>query len=86
MSIASSKRLGGLALATTLLVAACGGGGATTAPASEAATDGGASAPASADAGVGAVTGSINVSCSSTVEPISTGVAEAFAAANPYFT
>jgi len=87
VSIASSKRLGGLALATTLFVAACGGGGATTAPASEAAaTDGGASAPASADAGGGAVTGAINVSGSSTVEPISTGVAEAFAAANPGFT
>ena len=91
MSIASSKRLGGLALATTLFVAACGGGGATTAPASVvAATDGGASAPApapaSADAGGGAVAGAINVSGSSTVEPISTGVAEAFAAANPGFT
>jgi phosphate transport system substrate-binding protein len=87
VSITSSKRLGGLALATTLFVAACGGGGATTAPASEAAaTDGGASAPASADAGGGAVTGAINVSGSSTVEPISTGVAEAFAAANPDFT
>ena len=87
MSIASSKRLGGLALATTLFVAACGGGGATTAPASEAAaTAGGASAPASADTGGGAVAGAINVSGSSTVEPISTGVAEAFAAANPDFT
>jgi phosphate transport system substrate-binding protein len=91
VSIASSKRLGGLALATTLFVAACGGGGATTAPASVvAATDGGASAPApapaSADAGGGAVAGAINVSGSSTVEPISTGVAEAFAAANPDFT
>ena len=86
MSIASSKRLGGLALATTLFVAACGGGGATTAPASEAATEGGASAPASADAGGGAVTGEISVSGSSTVEPISTGVAEVFAAANPGFT
>ena len=87
MTIATSKRLSGLALATMLLVAACGGGGATTAPASEAAaTDGGASAPASADAGGGAVTGAINVSGSSTVEPISTGVAEAFAAANPDFT
>jgi phosphate transport system substrate-binding protein len=40
---------------------------------------------ASASAG-GAVTGEINVSGSSTVEPISTGVAEAFAAANPGFT
>jgi len=87
VSIASSKRLGGLALATTLFVAACGGGGATTAPASDAAaTDAGASAPASADAGGGAVTGEISVSGSSTVEPISTGVAEAFAAANPGFT
>ena len=91
MTIASSKRLGGLALATTLLVAACGGSGATTAPASEAAaTDAGASAPASMDAsasaGGGAVTGAINVSGSSTVEPISTAVSEAFAAANPGFT
>ena len=86
MSIASSKRLGGLALATTLFVAACGGGGATTAPASApAASDAAPSMEASAPAG-GAVAGAINVSGSSTVEPISTGVAEAFAAANPGFT
>ena len=87
MSIASSKRLGGLADATTLFVAACGGGGATTAPASEAAAiDAGASEAASTDAGApagGAVTGEINVSGSSTVEPISTGVAEALAAGTP---
>src|SRR4029078_1389880 len=51
-----------------------------------ASTEGGASAPASADAGGGAVTGAINVSGSSTVEPISTGVAEGLAAAHPDFT
>ena len=89
MTIASTKRVGALAFAATLFVAACsGGGGATTAPASTAAE----SAPAesmtaeSAGAAAGArVTGSITVSGSSTVEPISTGVAEALALANPDF-
>ena len=80
MTLATPKRIGGLALATALFVAACGGGsGATTAPA----TDGGAAAshgrrrrrsPAS-----------IIVSGSSTVEPISSGVAELFKDANPGF-
>ena len=81
MTLATPKRIGGLALATALFVAACGGGsGATTAPATEG-TGGGT---ASQDAG-GAVTGSIFVSGSSTVEPISSGVAELFKDANPGF-
>ncbi len=72
MTLATPKRIGGLALATALFVAACGGGsGATTAPASQ-------------DAGSG-VTGEIFVSGSSTVEPISSGVAELFKDANPGF-
>ena len=69
----TTKRIGGLALATSLFVAACGGGAASPA----------ASAPAESQAA--GVEGSILVSGSSTVEPISTGVAEAFAAANPGF-
>jgi phosphate transport system substrate-binding protein len=89
VTIASTKRVGALAFAATLFVAACsGGGGATTAPASTAAESAPAeSAPAegSSAATGGAVTGSINVSGSSTVEPISTGVAEALAASNPDF-
>ena len=72
MTLASTKRIGALALAATVFVAACGGSAATSAPASGAPAGGGAS-------------GEIFVSGSSTVEPISTGVAEAFAAANPDF-
>ena len=96
MTVSSTKRIGGLALAATMLVAACGGGAAspaataapvsnapaTQAPATQAPADSG---PPAASQGAGAVTGSIVVSGSSTVEPISTGVAEAFAAANPGF-
>jgi phosphate transport system substrate-binding protein len=92
VTLDTSKRLGGFALAATLLVAACSsGGGATTAPSAAAPTEAapsaaestGASAPASAAAG--AVEGTISVSGSSTVEPISTGVAAAFKEANPGF-
>jgi len=72
VTLASTKRIGALALAATVFVAACGGSAATSAPASGAPAGGGAS-------------GEIFVSGSSTVEPISTGVAEAFAAANPDF-
>jgi phosphate transport system substrate-binding protein len=77
--IATPKRVGALTLAATVFVAACGGSSATTAP-------GASSAPAASQAAGGGATGSIVVSGSSTVEPISTGVAEAFAAANPGFT
>jgi phosphate transport system substrate-binding protein len=79
VTLASRKRMGALALAATFVVAACGGPAATTAP-----TGAPASQPAGSPAAGGA-TGSVNVSGSSTVEPISTGVAEAFAAANPGF-
>ena len=73
MTTTSPKRLGALALAAAFAVAACGGG-ATASPS--------ASAPAG---GGGGVSGSITVSGSSTVEPISTGVAELFKQANPDF-
>ena len=79
MTPASTKRIGALALAATVFVAACGGAAATSAPAT------GVPGTSGAPAG-GGVTGAINVSGSSTVEPISTGVAEAFAAANPDFS
>ena len=81
----TTKRVGALAFAAALAFGACSNNsGATTAPsASEAAPSVEASAPASS---APAVTGSINVSGSSTVEPISTGVAEALAANNPEFT
>jgi phosphate transport system substrate-binding protein len=73
VTITSPKRIGALALVAAIAVAACGGG-ATEAPASG---EPGASQPA------GGVSGSIVVSGSSTVEPISTGVAELFKQQNP---
>jgi len=81
----STKRIGGLALAATMFVAACGGGAASPAATTTPATG----APATttpAESTPAGVSGAIIVSGSSTVEPISTGVAEALAAANPDFT
>jgi phosphate transport system substrate-binding protein len=79
------RRLGALAFVATLTFGACSsGGGATTAPsAAESVAPSAASGGAS---GAPAISGSINVSGSSTVEPISTAVAEALAATNPDFT
>ena len=81
----TTKRVAALAVAAAFAFGACA---ATTAPsvapesqapaASESAASSGSAAPA--------VSGSINVSGSSTVEPISTGVAEALAASNPDFS
>jgi phosphate transport system substrate-binding protein len=78
VTFTTGKRIGSLAIAASFVVAACGGGaGATTAPGGNGATgDNGAT---------GTVSGSIFVTGSSTVEPISTGVAEAFAEANASF-
>jgi phosphate transport system substrate-binding protein len=81
------RRLGALALVAAMTLAACGGGSAastasgagTTAPSGDSATtDPGASAPTG-------VRGAIAVSGSSTVEPISTGVAELLKETNPDF-
>jgi phosphate transport system substrate-binding protein len=93
VTLERTKRLGGLALATAMFVAACSSGsGATTAPGAAAPTEAapsaagpGSEAPAGSAGAGGAVAGSINVSGSSTVEPISTAIAEAFKAANPGF-
>ncbi len=83
MTPITTSRIAGLAFAAALVVSACGGSAATPAP-SEAPASGSPATEAPASAGAGA--GSIIVSGSSTVEPISTGVAEAYAAANPGFT
>jgi phosphate transport system substrate-binding protein len=81
------RRLGALALVAAMTLAACGGdsaastasGAGTTAPSGDSATtDPGASAPTG-------VRGAIAVSGSSTVEPISTGVAELLKETNPDF-
>jgi phosphate transport system substrate-binding protein len=76
----TSKRLGSLALVAAFLVSACSGGiGQSIAPTSPTGSD----APTSeAPAGV---SGAITVSGSSTVEPISTGVAELLKESNPEF-
>ena len=74
MTIASPKRIGALALVAAFAVAACGGA-ATDAPATQ--VPGGN--------GSGGISGSIEVSGSSTVEPISAGVAELLKADNPDF-
>jgi phosphate transport system substrate-binding protein len=80
--ITSPKRIGALALAAAFAVAACGGGATPTpAPATQAPAT---QAPAT-DAPPAGISGSINVSGSSTVEPISTGVAELFKETNPDF-
>jgi phosphate transport system substrate-binding protein len=85
VSLTSSKRISRLALASAMLLAACGGGGTATAtPAGQAPGESsGTGAPAGTSAG--GVEGSILVSGSSTVEPISSGVAELFKDANPGF-
>ncbi len=80
MKLRTFARTGAIALAAMVLVAACGSS-ATPAPSAAAPTAG----PTAAQSQAAAISGSIIVSGSSTVEPISTGVAEALAAANPDF-
>lgn len=76
MTITTTKRLGALVLAAAF-VGACSSGGAQSAARSTSAAPG-SEAPAG-------ITGSIAVSGSSTVEPISTGVAELLKETNPDF-
>ena len=71
MTITNHKRLGALALVAVFAIGACSNSGTTTSP--------------GASAAPGGVSGSVLVAGSSTVEPISTGVAEALKAANPDF-
>ncbi len=87
MTITSPKRIGALALAAAFAVGACGGG-ATPTPAASAPASGAPATqtPSDAPSQPAGISGSINVSGSSTVEPISTGVAELFKeSGNPDF-
>ncbi len=74
MTIKNPRRLGALALMAAFAIGACSNNGASTSP--------GTAAESNGPAGV---TGSILVAGSSTVEPISTGVAEALKITNPDF-
>jgi phosphate transport system substrate-binding protein len=87
VTITTPKRIGSLALTAALAIGACSSsGGATTAPSTGPESQAPAtSESAPAESAAAAVSGSINVSGSSTVEPISTGVAEALQANNPDF-
>src|SRR5215204_4893098 len=80
VQLITTRRIGGLALAAAMF-AACGGAG------NPAASTPAGSAPAESMAGgeSPAAGGEVFVTGSSTVEPISSGVAEAFKAANPDF-
>jgi phosphate transport system substrate-binding protein len=85
VTVSASKRLGALVFASMLVVGACGGGGATASP-STAASAGAPSAPASEAAPASqaaALEGEVSISGSSTVQPISQAVSEAFNATQP---
>ena len=76
MTMSTPRRLAAAALLAAFAAGACTSTGA----------GGGSSEPSSAAPGTGGgISGSVLVAGSSTVEPISTGVAEAFKAANPEF-
>ena len=81
VTLASPKRIGSLVLAVAFFVAACGGSAATTGPTTAPTTG----TPATQTA-ASSIEGAIFVSGSSTVEPISAGVAEALASTNGGFT
>jgi phosphate transport system substrate-binding protein len=82
VSVPAPKRLTALTLGAAFVIAACTGGASpspSTAPSTApSGAPSGAASPSAASA-----TGSINVSGSSTVEPISTAVAQLFKQANP---
>jgi phosphate transport system substrate-binding protein len=83
VTITRSKRLAALALASVVAIGACSSAGATASPA---ASSGGATSTApstSAAAPSTALSGDITISGSSTVQPISEAVKEAFNATNP---
>jgi phosphate transport system substrate-binding protein len=86
VTITKPKRIGALAITATLAIAACSGGGQSAAPSAAAPSAPAASEPGGApSASAPAVSGSITVSGSSTVEPISTGVAELLKESSPDF-
>ncbi|MFL5676216.1 MAG: substrate-binding domain-containing protein [Chloroflexota bacterium] len=90
------RRLAALAVIASVALTACSSGGASIAPSAAAATNAASGADPSATTpstsasrapagSMAGVTGTINVSGSSTVEPISTAVAQLVKAANPGF-
>jgi len=79
MTITTPWRLGALILAAAFVAGACGGSAASSAPST------GANTAASDAPSMAAISGTISVSGSSTVEPISTAVAERVKKANPDF-
>jgi phosphate transport system substrate-binding protein len=78
---ANRSRLGALALAALFVASACSGGGSSASPSS--AAPAGSGPATSQGASAAALSGSVNISGSSTVQPISQGVAEAFNETNP---
>jgi len=90
VTISTSRRIGALALLATIAFGACSHGAASTAPSTAPTTASSAAAPSTEASGgtapaAAAVSGTINVSGSSTVEPISTAVAELVKASNAGF-
>ena len=86
MTISTSRRIGALALLATIAFGACSNGGASAAPTTAASAAAPSTATSSGTApSAPAVTGTINVSGSSTVEPSSTAVAELVKASNAGF-
>jgi phosphate transport system substrate-binding protein len=83
VTISGSKRLAALAFASVIAFGACSNSGATASPGGAASNPASAPAPASVTPSAEALTGEITVSGSSTVQPISQAVAEAFNATQP---
>lgn len=86
MITTTPRRLAALAVIASVALTACSSGGASTAPSAAAASAGvSTTAGSQAPAGGGPVSGTINVSGSSTVEPISTAVAQLLKKTNADF-
>ena len=90
MTISTSRRVAAMAVAATIALSACSSAGGASSVPSGAPSTASSVAPTTASSGApapsaAAVTGTINVSGSSTVEPISTAVAELVKASNPGF-
>ncbi len=85
VTITTNRRLGAFALMAVIALSACSTGGGTSAAPTTAGSAPVATGGTPASAAPGGVSGSIAVSGSSTVEPISTGVAELLKESNPDF-
>ena len=83
MITANRTRFGALAIAALFVASACSGGGSTPSASSTGGTSSQPPASTEASASAAAASGQIKISGSSTVQPISQGVAEDFNAENP---